>query len=66
MEYYIKFSESLENCELQGTENVKRQMEAIVFIILSKYFQTRAVLKIAQQLKIRPVVRKGYGSIAHA
>ena len=41
------------------------QMEAIVFFILQIFFATRAVLKIGQYLTIRPVARKGYGSIAH-
>ena len=41
------------------------QMEAIVFIILQIFFATRAVLKIGEYLTIRPVARKGYGSIAH-
>ena len=41
------------------------QMEAIVFIILQIFYATRAVLKIGGYLTIRPVARKGYGSIAH-
>ena len=41
------------------------QMEAIVFIILQICFATSAVLKIGGYLTIRPVARKGYGSIAH-
>ena len=41
------------------------QMEAIDFIILQIFFATRAVLKIGEYLTIRPVARKGYGSIAH-
>ena len=41
------------------------QMATIVFIILQFFFATRAVLKIGEYLTIRPVARKGYGSIAH-
>ena len=41
------------------------QMEAIVFIILQDFFATREVLRIGEYLTIRPVARKGYGSIAH-
>ena len=41
------------------------QMATIVFIILQIFFATRAVLKIGGYLTIRPVARKGYGSIAH-
>ena len=41
------------------------QMATIVFIILQIFFPTRAVLKIGEYLTIRPVARKGYGSIAH-
>ena len=41
------------------------QMEPIVFIILQIFFATRAALKIKEYLKIRPVARKGYGSIAN-
>ena len=41
------------------------QMATIVFIILQIFFATRAVLKIGEYLTIRPVARKGYGSIAH-
>ena len=40
-------------------------MEVIVFIILQIFFATRAGLKIGKYLTIRPVARKGYGSIAH-
>ncbi len=38
---------------------------ATVFIILQIFFATSAVLKIGEYLTIRPVARKGYGSIAH-
>ena len=41
------------------------QMATIVFIILQIFFATRAVLKIGEYLTIRPVARKGDGSIAH-
>ena len=41
------------------------QMATIVFIILQIFFATRTVLKIGEYLTIRPVARKGYGSIAH-
>ena len=41
------------------------QMEAIVFIIFHILFASQAVLKIGEYLTIRPVARKGYGSIAH-
>ena len=41
------------------------QMATIVLIILQIFFATRAVLKIGEYLTIRPVARKGYGSIAH-
>ena len=41
------------------------QMATIVFIILQIFFATREVLKIGEYLTIRPVARKGYGSIAH-
>ena len=41
------------------------QMATNVFIILQIFFPTRAVLKIGEYLTIRPVARKGYGSIAH-
>ena len=41
------------------------QVEAIVFIILQIFFATRAIFKIGEYLTIRPVARKGYGSIAH-
>ena len=41
------------------------QMATIVFIILQIFFATRVVLKIGEYLTIRPVARKGYGSIAH-
>ena len=41
------------------------QMATIVFIILQIFFATRAVLQIGEYLTIRPVARKGYGSIAH-
>ena len=41
------------------------QMGAIVFIILQVFFATHAVLKTGEYLTIRPVGRKGYGSIAH-
>ena len=41
------------------------QMATIVFIILQIFFATRAVLKIGEYLTVRPVARKGYGSIAH-
>ena len=41
------------------------QMEAFLFIILQIFFATRAFLKIGEYLTIRPVARKGYGSIAH-
>ena len=41
------------------------QMEAIVFIILQIFFAARAIFKIGEYLTIRPVARKGYGSIAH-
>ena len=41
------------------------QMATIVFIILQIFFATSAVLKIGEYLTIRPVARKGYGSIAH-
>ena len=41
------------------------QMATIVFIILQIFFAMRAVLKIGEYLTIRPVARKGYGSIAH-
>ena len=41
------------------------QIVTIVFIILQIFFATRAVLKIWEYLTIRPVARKGYGSIAH-
>ena len=41
------------------------QMATIVFIIFQIFFATRAVLKIGEYLTIRPVARKGYGSIAH-
>ena len=62
-----------ENCELQGTDNAQGQilsifspqMEAIVFVILQIFFATCAVLKFGEYLTIRPVARKGYGSIAH-
>ena len=40
-------------------------MATIVFTILQIFFATRAVLKIGEYLTIRPVARKGYGSIAH-
>ena len=40
------------------------QMATIVFIILQIFFATSAVLKIGEYLTIRPVARKGYGSIA--
>ena len=40
-------------------------MATIVFIILQIFFATRAVLKTGEYLTIRPVARKGYGSIAH-
>ena len=42
------------------------QMATIVFIILQIFFATSAVLKIGEYLTIRPVARKGYGSIAHS
>ena len=41
------------------------QMATIVFIILQIFFATRADLKIGEYFTIRPVARKGYGSIAH-
>ena len=41
------------------------QMETVVFIILQIFFATRAIFKIGEYLTIRPVARKGYGSIAH-
>ena len=41
------------------------QMGTIVFIILQIFFEIRVVLKIREYLTIRPVARKGYGSIAH-
>ena len=41
------------------------QMATIVFIILQIFFATHTVLKIGEYLTIRPVARKGYGSIAH-
>ena len=41
------------------------QMEAIVFIILQILFATHELFKIGEYLTIRPVARKGYGSIAH-
>ena len=41
------------------------QMATIVFIILQIFFATRAVLTIGEYLTIRPVARKGYGSVAH-
>ncbi len=41
------------------------QMATIAFIILQIFFATRVVLKIGEYLTIRPVIRKGYGSIAH-
>ena len=41
------------------------QMATSVFIILQIFFATRADLKIEEYLTIRPVARKGYGSIAH-
>ena len=41
------------------------QMEAIVFIILSIFFATRAVLKIGGYLTIIPRARMGSESIAH-
>ena len=41
------------------------QMATIVFIILQIFFATRADLNIGEYLTIRPVARKGYGSIAH-
>ena len=41
------------------------QIEAIEFTILQIFFVTRIVLKIGEYLTIRPVARKGYGSIAH-
>ena len=41
------------------------QMEALVFIILQILFATHEVFKIGEYLTIRPVARKGYGSIAH-
>ena len=41
------------------------QIATIVFIILQIFFATRAVLKIGEYLTIRPLARKGYGSIAH-
>ena len=41
------------------------QMATIVFIILQIFFATHADLKIGEYLTIRPVARKGYGSIAH-
>ena len=41
------------------------QIANIVFSILQIFFTTLAVLKIGEYLTIRPVARKGYGSIAH-
>ena len=41
------------------------QMEPSVLIILQIIFATGTVLKIGEYLTIRPVARKGYGSIAH-
>ena len=40
-------------------------MEAIVFVILQIFFAVQGVLKIGEYLTIRPVTRKGYGSIVH-
>ena len=39
------------------------RMATIVFLQI--FFATCAVLKIGEYLTIRPVARKGYGSIAH-
>ena len=41
------------------------ELEPIVLIILQIIFATGTVLKIGEYLTIRPVARKGYGSIAH-
>ena len=62
-----------ENSELQGTGNVQGQypsifllqMEAIVFIILQIFFETRAIFKIGEYLTIRLRARVFYEQIVN-